>query len=245
MEITSKAVADLRAETGVGMMECKKALVEAGGDFEEARKILRKKGLAAAASKAGRATTEGLVVAQVTPKAAVLVEVNCETDFVARTEAFRAFVDKLAERVTTHDAFGETRTGEGRELVSALLADRADGGRGGRAAGRDAEGEHPGPPLRAPDCAPRREVRELHPRQRPDRRARRRRRRGRRAAARRRDARGRVGPALRHAGRGDARDSSRPSGRSPARRRPRRASPPTSSTGSPTGRSRSSTRRAC
>ncbi len=112
MEITSKAVADLRAETGVGMMECKKALVEAGGDFEEARKILRKKGLAAAASKAGRATTEGLVVALVTPKAAVLVEVNCETDFVARTEAFRGFAEKLAERIATHDAFGETRTGE-------------------------------------------------------------------------------------------------------------------------------------
>jgi elongation factor Ts len=112
MEITSKAVADLRAETGVGMMECKKALVEAGGDFEEARKILRKKGLAAAASKAGRATKEGLVVALVAPKAAVLVEVNCETDFVARTEAFRGFTEKLAERIVTHDAFGETLSGE-------------------------------------------------------------------------------------------------------------------------------------
>ena len=63
MEISSKMVADLRSETGVGMMECKKALVEARGDFEEARKVLRKKGLAAAASKAGRATSEGLVVA--------------------------------------------------------------------------------------------------------------------------------------------------------------------------------------
>ncbi len=118
MEITSKAVADLRAETGVGMMECKKALVEAGGDFEEAKKILRKKGLAAAASKAGRATTEGLVVAHVTPKAAVLVEVNCETDFVARTEAFRQFTEKLAERIATHDAFGETRNGTGADVAS-------------------------------------------------------------------------------------------------------------------------------
>jgi elongation factor Ts len=112
MEITSKAVADLRAETGVGMMECKKALVEAGGDFEEARKVLRKKGLAAAASKAGRATSEGLVVARVWPQAAVLLEVNCETDFVARTEAFRTFVEKLAERIATHETFGQTR-GEG------------------------------------------------------------------------------------------------------------------------------------
>jgi len=112
MEISSKQVADLRAETGVGMMECKKALVEASGDFEEARKILRKKGLAAAASKAGRATSEGLVVTHVTPKAAVVLEVNCETDFVARTEAFRTFADKLADRIAAHDAFGQTRAGD-------------------------------------------------------------------------------------------------------------------------------------
>jgi elongation factor Ts len=118
MEITSKAVADLRAETGVGMMECKKALVEAGGDFEEAKKILRKKGLAAAASKAGRAATEGLVVAQVRPSAAVLLELNCETDFVARTEAFRGFAEKLAERIAAHDAFGETRSGDGADVAN-------------------------------------------------------------------------------------------------------------------------------
>jgi elongation factor Ts len=118
MEITSKMVADLRAETGVGMMECKKALVETGGDFEEAKKVLRKKGLAAAASKAGRATSEGLVVAHVTPVAAVLVEVNCETDFVARTEGFRAFAEKLADRIAAHDAFGDTRSGDGSEVAS-------------------------------------------------------------------------------------------------------------------------------
>ena len=117
MEITSKMVADLRAETGVGMMECKKALVEAGGDFEEAKKVLRKKGLAAAASKAGRATSEGLVVAHVTPIAAVLVEVNCETDFVARTEGFRDFAEKLADRVAAHEAFGDTRSGEGSQVA--------------------------------------------------------------------------------------------------------------------------------
>jgi elongation factor Ts len=117
MEITSKMVADLRADTGVGMMECKKALVEAAGDFEEAKKVLRKKGLAAAASKAGRATSEGLVVAHVTPIAAVLVEVNCETDFVARTEAFRNFVEKLADRIAAHDTFGDARAGEGSEVM--------------------------------------------------------------------------------------------------------------------------------
>ena len=116
MEITSKAVADLRTETGAGMMDCKKALVEAQGDFEEARKILRKKGLAAAASKAGRAASEGLVVAHATVKGAVLLEVNCETDFVARTEDFRLFAGKLADRIAAHDAFGDTRAGDTAEL---------------------------------------------------------------------------------------------------------------------------------
>ena len=112
MEITSKLVADLRAETGVGMMDCKRALVEASGDFEEAKKILRKKGLAAAARKADRAASEGLVVARITPKAAVLLEVNCETDFVARTTDFRDFTEALADQVAAHDVFGETRLGD-------------------------------------------------------------------------------------------------------------------------------------
>ncbi|HEY1435590.1 MAG TPA: translation elongation factor Ts [Thermoanaerobaculia bacterium] len=117
MEISSKLVSDLRSETGAGMMDCKKALVEAQGNFEEARKILRKKGLAAAASKAGRAASEGLVVAHVTVKGAILLEVNCETDFVARTEDFRVFTDKLADRVASHDAFGDTRAGDVTELA--------------------------------------------------------------------------------------------------------------------------------
>ena len=116
MEINSKLVSDLRAETGAGMMDCKKALVEAQGNFEEAKKILRKKGLAAAASKAGRAASEGLVVAHVTVKGAVLLEVNCETDFVARTEDFRGFTEKLADRIAAHDAFADTRAGDVTEL---------------------------------------------------------------------------------------------------------------------------------
>ncbi len=118
MEINSKMVADLRSETGVGMMECKKALAEAGGDFDEAKKVLRKKGLAAAASKAGRATSEGLVVAHVSPSAAVLVEVNCETDFVARNDSFRGFVEKLADRIAAHQAFGDSPAGDGSEVSS-------------------------------------------------------------------------------------------------------------------------------
>jgi elongation factor Ts len=105
------------------MMDCKKALVEAGGDFEEARKILRKRGLASAARKADRATSEGLVVAKVTPAAAVLVEINCETDFVARTEDFRALANGLAELVAAHAAFGDTRSGD----VAALAALPAPG----------------------------------------------------------------------------------------------------------------------
>ncbi|MFY9552491.1 MAG: translation elongation factor Ts [Thermoanaerobaculia bacterium] len=117
MEISSKLVSDLRTETGAGMMDCKKALVEASGDFEEAKKILRKKGLAAAASKAGRAASEGLVVAHVTVKGAVLLEVNCETDFVARTEDFRVFAAKLADRIAAHDAFGDTRAGSVAEVA--------------------------------------------------------------------------------------------------------------------------------
>jgi elongation factor Ts len=124
MEITPKLVADLRAETGVGMMDCKRALVEASGDFEEAKKILRKKGLAAAARKADRAASEGLVVARVTPKAAVLVEVNCETDFVARTTDFRAFTEALAEQVAAHAAFGETRSGDAAAVAELPASDR-------------------------------------------------------------------------------------------------------------------------
>jgi elongation factor Ts len=124
MEINSKTVAQLRAETGVGMMDCKKALVEAQGDFEEAKKILRKKGLAAAARKADRVASEGLVVARVTPKAAVLVEVNCETDFVARTTDFRSFAEALADQIAAHDAFGETRVGEPAALTALPASDR-------------------------------------------------------------------------------------------------------------------------
>jgi elongation factor Ts len=117
-------VAELRAETGVGMMDCKRALLEAGGDFEEAKKILRKKGLAAAARKADRAASEGLVVARVMPKSAVLLEVNCETDFVARTSDFRAFAEGLAEQIAAHDAIGETRAGDPEEVFALPANDR-------------------------------------------------------------------------------------------------------------------------
>jgi len=101
MKITAEMVRKLREETGAGMMECKSALVEADGDFEKAREILRKKGLASAAKKAGRTTSEGLVGSYIHPgsKVGVLVEVNCETDFVAKTPEFQALVKDIAMHV--------------------------------------------------------------------------------------------------------------------------------------------------
>jgi elongation factor Ts len=118
MEINKDMVNELRQATGAGMMDCKKALVEASGDMDEATKVLRKKGLAAAAKKAGRAASEGLVSAKLHPGAAVLLEVNCETDFVAKTEDFQVLVDKLSERIAVHAAFGDTSDGD----VAALAA---------------------------------------------------------------------------------------------------------------------------
>lgn len=90
--ITAKMVSDLRTKTGVGMMECKKALSEANGDFDEAVKILREKGLSVAAKKAGRIAAEGVVDIMVDGNTAVMIEVNAETDFVAKNDTFKDFV---------------------------------------------------------------------------------------------------------------------------------------------------------
>jgi elongation factor Ts len=100
-EITAKAVQELREKTGAGMMDCKKALTEAGGDFAKAEEVLRKKGLAAAAKKSSRAATEGAVASYIHMggKIGVLVEVNCETDFVARTEGFQTLVKDIAMQI--------------------------------------------------------------------------------------------------------------------------------------------------
>jgi elongation factor Ts len=100
-EITAQNVAKLREMTGVGMMECKKALVEAQGDINNAVDILRKSGAASAAKKATRDAREGVIAQYIAPggKSGVLVEVNCETDFVARNEAFRAFCDEIAKKI--------------------------------------------------------------------------------------------------------------------------------------------------
>lgn len=97
--ITAKDVAELRKQTGVGMMDCKKALIEADGDTEKAVLILREKGLATQAKKAGRAAAEGIVTAVVKDGVGVVVEVNSETDFVAQNDQFKAFVDTVANTI--------------------------------------------------------------------------------------------------------------------------------------------------
>ncbi len=96
-EITASLVKDLREKTGAGMMDCKKALAEVGGDLEAAVDWLRKKGLAAAAKKAGRVAAEGLVAVAVEGRRGALVEVNSETDFVARNETFQGFAATVAK----------------------------------------------------------------------------------------------------------------------------------------------------
>jgi elongation factor Ts len=101
MEITATMVKQLRDVTGAGMMECKAALAEAKGSIDEATTILRKRGLAQAAKKAGRSTSEGLIghYIHMGGKIGVLVEVNCESDFVARTDDFQSLVKEIAMHI--------------------------------------------------------------------------------------------------------------------------------------------------
>ena len=99
-EITAAQIKDLRERTGAGMADCKKALLETEGDMEKAGEYLRKKGLAAAAKKSGRAATEGAVTSYIhNGRVGVLLEVNCETDFVAKTEDFKNFVKDVAQHI--------------------------------------------------------------------------------------------------------------------------------------------------
>jgi len=101
MDISASLVKELREKTGAGMMDCKRALTETSGDFEKAIEYLRKKGIASAAKKAGRLTKEGAVTSYIhgEGKVGVLLEVNCETDFVARTEQFRQLVKDVAMHI--------------------------------------------------------------------------------------------------------------------------------------------------
>ncbi|TCZ79991.1 translation elongation factor Ts [Paenibacillus albiflavus] len=101
MAVTASMVKELREKTGAGMLDCKKALEEAQGDIQKASEILREKGLAAAANKAGRIATEGVVESYIHAggRVGVLVEVNCETDFVAKTDQFKSFVKDIAMQI--------------------------------------------------------------------------------------------------------------------------------------------------
>ncbi len=100
-EISAKMVGELRAKSGAGLMDCKKALVESKGDFEEAMTILRKRGVAAAAKRAGRNAAEGLVESYIHlgGKVGVLVEINCESDFVAKNDEFRLFAKDICMQI--------------------------------------------------------------------------------------------------------------------------------------------------
>lgn len=101
-QITASMVSELRAKTGAGMMDCKKALTETGGDIETAIDYLRKKGLSAAAKKAGRVAAEGMVTAAGQGRIGAIAEINAETDFVAKNTAFQAFSAGVAEAVIDH-----------------------------------------------------------------------------------------------------------------------------------------------
>jgi elongation factor Ts len=105
-EVTAAMVKQLREATGAGMMDCKRALIEADGDLERATELLREKGLASAAKRAGRSANQGLVDAYVhfNNTVGVLIEVNCETDFVANTDEFRQLVKDLALHIASPSA---------------------------------------------------------------------------------------------------------------------------------------------
>jgi len=111
MAVEAKQVQELRARTGVGMMECKKALQETSGDMDKAVEYLRTQGIAKAEKRAGRAATEGKVEAYIHPgnRVGVLIEVNSETDFVAKTDEFGAFVRNMAMQVAATDPIAVRR----------------------------------------------------------------------------------------------------------------------------------------
>ncbi len=121
MAITASQVKELREKTGAGILDCQNALKEANGSLEEAAKLLRKKGLADAAKKAGRVAADGLIGFKAEGGVAALVELNCETDFVAKTDEFRAARTALAGAVFDHDELGDAPSLDA-EAVGALPA---------------------------------------------------------------------------------------------------------------------------
>src|SRR5687768_2296361 len=123
---TAKDVSELRQRTQAGMMDCKKALEETNGDMEQAVEWLRKKGISRGESRAGRAASEGKIVARIAPdgSSGALVELNSETDFVARNEAFGQTVEKIAETLLADaKSDGTVANTEGSALMSARFGD--------------------------------------------------------------------------------------------------------------------------
>src|SRR3982074_3821580 len=136
MNITADAVKQLRERTGAGMMECKKALVEAKGDLDAAAELMRKQGHAKADKKAARLGTEGWGAIAKSPDAhtAAMVEINCETDFVAREQGFRAFAQAVADCALTSQPAGLAALGEAKLPSGESIEERsrALGARSGR-----------------------------------------------------------------------------------------------------------------
>ncbi|HEX3112624.1 MAG TPA: translation elongation factor Ts [Candidatus Eisenbacteria bacterium] len=130
MTITASLVKELRERTGAGMMECKKALSEVAGDLDKAIDVLRKSGMARASSKAGREARQGLIHAYIHPgdQLGVLLEVDCETDFVARTDDFRDLVRNIAMQVAATNAQAVDRNGIDPDMIArerVILMDQA------------------------------------------------------------------------------------------------------------------------
>ncbi len=120
MNITAKMVKDLRDKTAAGMMDCKKALTDTGGDMEKAVDLLRQKGLAVAAKRAGRATNQGVVETYIHAggNLGVMIELGCETDFVAKNDDFRAFARDIAMHIAALNPVAVTRDEVSPEVVS-------------------------------------------------------------------------------------------------------------------------------
>ena len=119
MEISADAIKELRQRTGVGVMDCKKALLECSGNVNEAIDCLRKKGLAKAAKRAGRQTAEGFITSYIHPggKIGVLVDIDCETDFVARTEDFQNLAKEIAMHIAAMNPIAISREDVPPELI--------------------------------------------------------------------------------------------------------------------------------
>ncbi len=119
MEVSASLVKDLREKTGVGIMDCKNALVDGGGDLEKAIEILRKKGISKAVKKSGRKITEGLIGSYVHlgGRIGVLVEVNCETDFVASTDVFKGLVKDLTLQIASAQPLYLSREDAPKEVI--------------------------------------------------------------------------------------------------------------------------------